>query len=449
MALPATSALCGIFTFLLAGSPIFYSPSPRGFCSNCCEIKERDDIKFMLYTRKNPFKFQYLYLSDEKRLRKSNFNFNYPLAIYLHGFSESATGEKQSSQEVKDGGNYNVILIDWSPMTAVPWYTNAVDNLPVAARYVARFIRFLLQQGYQLQKIHLIGFSLGAEVSGFIGKQLQEWGIYLPRITGLDPALPLFEDGSSNRRLSPKDAQFVDIIHTDGGILGNPEAMGHADFYPNGGHALQPGCARQEIANNRWLGIIIGCSHQRAWEYFIESIRRPYAFPANRCEPSKLFGTCRDGNGKAFMGMGADKRLRGKFFLDTNDEPPYGKNTFGSAAGEFKKISAALTLLPSVQKQQHVLEAQQQANSDVQAAMTNNNNVTTENLHEMNDTLIDVATMTAAIKRNSLQNKDLAATTTTTAAAGVTTSTATIASKVPTADGWNSVSSRSKTNVET
>ncbi|XP_065369278.1 inactive pancreatic lipase-related protein 1-like isoform X2 [Calliphora vicina] len=449
MALAATSALCGIFTFLLAGSPIFYSPSPRGVCSNCCEIKERDDIRFMLYTRKNPFKFQYLYMSDEKRLRKSNFNFNYPLAIYLHGFSESATGEKQSSQEVKDaflkGGNYNVILIDWSAMTAVPWYTSAVDNLPVAARYVARFIRFLLQQGYQVQKLHLIGFSLGAEVSGFIGKQLQEWGIYLPRITGLDPALPLFEDGSSNRRLSPKDAQFVDIIHTDGGILGNPEAMGHADFYPNGGHALQPGCARQEIANNRWLGII-SCSHQRAWEYFIESIRRPYAFPANRCEPSKLFGTCRDGNGKAFMGMGADKRLRGKFFLDTNDEPPYGRNTFGAATNgiyEFKKISAAFTLLPSIQKQvQHVQELEERKVEVVHEKM---NNVTIENIQE-NDTLIDAAvaaTMTAAIKRNGLQREDLAVTT-----AGVTTPT-TLANKLPTADGWNSVSSRSKTNLET
>uniref|UniRef100_A0A1B0BVR0 Lipase domain-containing protein n=1 Tax=Glossina palpalis gambiensis TaxID=67801 RepID=A0A1B0BVR0_9MUSC len=302
-----------IFFLLTAGSPIFYSPTPRGYCSNCCEIKERDDIKFMLYTRENPFKTQFLYLSDERRLRKSNFNFNYPLAIYLHGFSESATGEKQSSQELKDAflkrGNYNVILIDWSAMTAVPWYTNAVDNMNVVARYIARFIRFLVMQGYPVQRMHLIGFSLGAEVAGFIGKQLQERGINLKRITGLDPALPLFDDNSSNRRLKPADAYFVDVIHTDGGILGNPEAMGHVDFYPNGGHALQPGCARQEIANNRWLGILVGCSHQRAWEYFIESIRNPLAFQANRCEPSKLFGICqRDGNGMAYMGMGADRR---------------------------------------------------------------------------------------------------------------------------------------------
>lgn len=81
-------------------------------------------------------------------------------------------------------GNYNVILVDWSPMTVMPWYTNAVENLPVAARFIARFLRFLVANGYQARLIHLIGFSLGAEVAGFVGKQLLEWGVVLPRITG-------------------------------------------------------------------------------------------------------------------------------------------------------------------------------------------------------------------------------------------------------------------------
>lgn len=35
-----------------------------------------------------------------------------------------------------------------------------------------------------LEKIHVIGFSLGAEVAGFIGKILKAWGLFLPRITG-------------------------------------------------------------------------------------------------------------------------------------------------------------------------------------------------------------------------------------------------------------------------
>ena len=76
------------------------------------------------------------------------------------------------------------MLIDWSALTAAPWYTNAVDNLPVAARYVARFLRFLIGSGYPSKLIHLVGFSLGAEVAGFVGKQLQEFGVMLPRITG-------------------------------------------------------------------------------------------------------------------------------------------------------------------------------------------------------------------------------------------------------------------------
>lgn len=75
-------------------------------------------------------------------------------------------------------------------------------------------------------------------------------------ITGLDPAFPLYMFGDSTNRLSPNDANFVDVIHTDGGVLGYPWPLGHADFFPNGGVPLQPGCAEQEISKNRWLGVI-------------------------------------------------------------------------------------------------------------------------------------------------------------------------------------------------
>ena len=48
-------------------------------------------------------------------------------------------------------------------------------------------------------------------------------------------------------------------------ILGLSEAIGHADFYVNGGD-FQPGC------ND------IFCSHQRAQEFFLESIRSKTCF---------------------------------------------------------------------------------------------------------------------------------------------------------------------------
>ena len=43
------------------------------------------------------------------------------------------------------------------------------------------------------------------------------------------------------KRIDKTDADFVDLIHTNGGaedqgFLGMNAAVGHADFYPNGGN---------------------------------------------------------------------------------------------------------------------------------------------------------------------------------------------------------------------
>ena len=70
----------------------------------------------------------------------------------------------------------------------------------------------------------------------------------ISRITGLDPAGPYFEFTDPNVRLDQSDAQFVDVIHTDGQThiqlgLGLLQPLGHADFYPNGG-LEQPSCPR-------------------------------------------------------------------------------------------------------------------------------------------------------------------------------------------------------------
>jgi hypothetical protein len=69
----------------------------------------------------------------------------------------------------------------------------------------------------------------------------------IPNITnclviGLDPALPLFATLSDAWKLDSGDADFVDVIHTNGGIFGKIEAAGHADFFVNGG-SFQPACA--------------------------------------------------------------------------------------------------------------------------------------------------------------------------------------------------------------
>lgn len=79
-------------------------------------------------------------------------------------------------------GPYNVILVDWSPLCAFPWYAHAVINTPVVGLYLSKFIKFIVSHGVPIKSIHLIGFSLGAEIAGFTGKETT-FG-RLPRITG-------------------------------------------------------------------------------------------------------------------------------------------------------------------------------------------------------------------------------------------------------------------------
>ena len=59
----------------------------------------------------------------------------------------------------------------------------------------------------------------------------------------MDAAGPMFEKVTKEVRIDKSDASFVDLIHTNGGkedegFLGINAPVGHADFYPNGGHQV-------------------------------------------------------------------------------------------------------------------------------------------------------------------------------------------------------------------
>lgn len=56
------------------------------------------------------------------------------------------------------------------------------------------------------------------------------------RLTGLDPANPPFFPAILLDHLSHSDAEFVDIIHTDAGLYGQPYSTGTVDFWPNSGN---------------------------------------------------------------------------------------------------------------------------------------------------------------------------------------------------------------------
>ena len=97
-------------------------------------------------------------------------------------------------------------------------YWIAAREAPKVGQHLASFIAELVDKfdRVSLDDFHLIGHSLGAHVAGFAGQHLNG---KLARITGLDPAKPLFSTSNTTKRLDESDAKFVDVIHTAGGLV--------------------------------------------------------------------------------------------------------------------------------------------------------------------------------------------------------------------------------------
>ncbi|XP_045505201.1 pancreatic triacylglycerol lipase-like isoform X1 [Colias croceus] len=234
------------------------------------------------------------------------------LIIFVHGFTDNPMKDSFtniSSSFLKNNHN-SVLALDGSSL--IRWlYLRSTTYVRFIGRSLAEFLAVLVGFGQDPSQIHIIGHSLGAHIAGFTGKTFQELTRRnIGRISGLDPAGPCFSHVEPELRLKHTDADFVDVIHTDAGVYGIKDAVGHVDYYPNSG-AMQPDCVLQT------------CSHSRAWLLYGVSIISPEAFPAVRCQDWDAFKKGQCENEISYMGYSAKPGTRGQYYLRTGDTFPY------------------------------------------------------------------------------------------------------------------------------
>ncbi|XP_037298371.1 lipase member H-like [Manduca sexta] len=264
---------------------------------------------YHLFTRSNPSTSQPLPRGYKDTLAKSYYDPRKRTIVLVHGWQNTPTSQFHvvlipAFLEAED---VNVIMTDWS-VGAAGNYLPALLNCIRSGESVAKYLQWLVEEsGGDLSRFHLVGHSLGGHQVGIIGRNL---GGVVPYITSLDPALPGWI--TNPNRFKADDGLYTEVMHTNAGVSGFLTALGHVDFYPNGGVNM-PGCADRS------------CSHHRCNYYLAESLKG--RFLGSQCDnlASALIGDC-DGRTLNMGGLTPKPEYTGLYHVETNAYSPFSKD---------------------------------------------------------------------------------------------------------------------------
>ncbi|XP_077463280.1 lipoprotein lipase [Stigmatopora argus] len=288
----------------------------------------------------------YIVAGSPDTIRECEFNAQTQTFVIIHGWTITGMFEswvpKLVSALYERVPSANVIVVDWLTR-ANQHYSTSAAYTKLVGRDVAKFVTWI-QKELELpwDKIHLVGYSLGAHVAGIAGDLTNH---KISRITGLDPAGPMFENADEQDTLSKDDAQFVDVLHTytrgsPDRSIGIKKAVGHIDVYPNGG-TFQPGCgvtntliliAQAGIGGLREADQLVKCSHERSIHLFIDSLlnTQQQSMIGFRCHSREAFDkglclSCRKNRcNKIGYNINKSRMTRGaQMYLKTRGMTPY------------------------------------------------------------------------------------------------------------------------------
>lgn len=125
-------------------------------------------------------------------LNHAKFDISKPLVILITGWKTDAN---DSNNEVlnmiysayRSRNEHNFVIIDTGHFIDSLYTWSALNTERIGQLISQSLVKLTLN--YPIEKIHLIGHSLGAHIAGSAGRHIvYEIEEFIPRITGLDPA---------------------------------------------------------------------------------------------------------------------------------------------------------------------------------------------------------------------------------------------------------------------
>ncbi|GJQ68236.1 hypothetical protein Trydic_g10768 [Trypoxylus dichotomus] len=298
---------------------IYYEDLLKSYQNAPATRASTSNVKIYLYTPINVNDASILPSDDSTHLFETNFDSSLPIFFIIHGWNNNYKSAVciNVRNAILSITKANVFVVDWSDITN-GLYAYSVINVNTVGEIVSDYIYSIMNTyGLPASQFRLVGHSLGAHVSGCVGSHIKSLsGSLIASIVALDPAAPLFSINNLDNRVDPSDASYVHVIHTNAGFLGFTSALGHSDYYPNGG-SRQPGCG---------LDIVGICAHSRSHEYYAESILSS-RFVSSKCDSYSNYdkGDCSH-NRQSLMGqLYIDTSASGEYYLTTNNQAPYAR----------------------------------------------------------------------------------------------------------------------------
>ncbi|EDX02579.1 vitellogenin-3 [Drosophila yakuba] len=321
--LPTPQALLDGSKQLIAGYPFeFVSNSLNIICSqalhsNRIRSKYSPDINQMNFQLQTGCMKKNFPLTNPEAMWSSPlFDPKKKVVILATGWTTTVNGSDTIdvfSKAYNCRGDVNFVAVDAARFVDTLYTWSAFNTEEIGENIALGLVKLL--DLVPVENIHLIGHSLGAHIVGSAGRHLQQMtNQTIPRITGLDPAKPCFNEGEILSGLMRGDAHFVDVIHSNSGVLGKRDPVGDVDFYPGGMGPLPTGC------------FSVTCAHARSWEYFAETIYpgNERNFMAVRCNSISRMRDFRCPGDQVPMGYQVPQNIKGNFFLEVSGDSPFG-----------------------------------------------------------------------------------------------------------------------------
>ncbi|KAL0280759.1 UNVERIFIED_CONTAM: hypothetical protein PYX00_001963 [Menopon gallinae] len=274
-------------------------------------VAELKDITFTLYLKKHDGNGVQMFLGDKESIKKAGFDPKLPVRVGTHAYMCDACGNAVQGlrKAFHAQGDCNYISIDWSKFAKTLPYEKAALQTKAIGTHISKFLRFLRDETkFDIKQMHLVGHCMGAQILSFASDEFP--GEKVGRITGNDPAGPIFHNIPNNLRLDPSDAIFVDVLHTDTVFMGIRQPIGTVDFYVNGGKQ-QPGCKKDDFA----------CNHDMSHRFFTYTVKNKKDYTAVQCKDLKEAEEGKCSGDKAPMGIGATTAKPGIYYAKIEKAP--------------------------------------------------------------------------------------------------------------------------------